>query len=145
MPAPNGNEIRAKAAAVSLDKARAFSGKIPGGAVSFTPARLDNIKSPDEFEQGFVIGLMESTAVGDETKLPPGKYNIYVSKEGGTWKAYAENNGKVVAEAIRVTVEEHSLWDRASPEGRVNPDGWCIYVCWASLFGWCVLATWICF
>lgn len=114
---PTGAEIASAARAVTLDHAVAAGATMFSRPFRFTPARL---KGP--LEEGAVIGVLENGAEGDETGLPPGKYNLYTAKVAGQWKTYAEAGGRIASEAIRTTV---SPTDRAArPAFRTR--GWCI-------------------
>jgi hypothetical protein len=126
--APAGQEIVQKAKTAKLERARATTVEFKRKKIAFTPANLDQVKSQGELEAGQVIGLLETEAVGDETGLPPGNYNVFAAKVGDQWHAYAEAGGVVVKEAVRVRMERATKGPAdLKPEFRA--EGWCI-VCW---------------
>ena len=101
--APNGSEIAAAARGARLDTGNVATATMFGKPFKFTPAQLGTkADKPDDGKDGF-LGVLENGAVGDETGLPPGKYNLYFANVNGQLKGYAEANGQVVKEAIRVT------------------------------------------
>jgi hypothetical protein len=126
-----GKEIREKAKKMKLDKTKVVHGKKNGKRVKFTGAKLEHVKSMKDLERGQVVGLLENELAGDETNLPTGKHNVYLKKVNGEWKAYAESDGKIVAEAARVTVEKRDKKDTGNLNPQFKPDGWCIWsFCW---------------
>lgn len=129
--APTGKEISDKAKATKFDTANATTGVKAGKKVKFTPARMDRNKKIQDLENGEVVGLLETELKGDETPLPPGRYNVFLAKVGNNWRAYAESGGKIVAEGVRVRVEESARPGPTKPEFR--PEGWCF---WLSLGWW---------
>jgi hypothetical protein len=145
--APTGAEIAAKARAVRLDRANAGVGEFQGKRMSFTPALLPQFKSIDDLKAGQVVGLLENGAVGDETGLPPGRYNLFVAEVDGQWRAYAEAGGQIVGEAIRTTIQTDEGAGRpADQASRGKPQfivqGWC----WQQvLWPWPYIAVTICF
>jgi hypothetical protein len=118
---PTGAAIAAAAREAVLDTGNAGTATMFGKPFKFTPIR----SRPDhriDSEKGFVAGVLENGAAGDETGLPPGKYNVFIMRLGGQWKAYLEANGSIVREAVRVT---------ATPGGRngkptFSEKGWCV-------------------
>jgi hypothetical protein len=137
---PSGREIAEKAKGVKLMPERIIQGKKDGKNVKFTSTDLRHFKSPEEVESGQVIGVLETEIEGDESGLPPGKYNLYLKKVGGAWKVYAESGGKVVGQAARVEVKPHG---KASGEvlPRFEPEGWCICFCLVDCWGFCCWAV----
>ena len=83
------------------------------------PARGAAGKRP---EDGVFLGVLENGAAGDETGLPPGRYNLYAAQVGGVWKGYAESNGQIVRQAIRASTTPGT--PGAKPQ--FNERGWCI-------------------
>src|SRR2546425_6426298 len=77
---PSGSEIAKKAPSAVLDSENSTTGEKNGKKVKLTPAKLDQLKNEADLEAGQVIGLLETEAAGDETGLPPGKYNIFAAK-----------------------------------------------------------------
>ncbi len=129
--APTGAEIAQKARAARFDAARAGKGVFEGKPMKLTPAVLNGVGLED-LKAGQVVGLLENGAAGDETGLPPGRYDLFLSYVGQQWHAYAEANGKVVAEAIRTSVTEGS-----APATQFQPKGWCFdIVVYLTPFWW---------
>src|SRR5688572_22637519 len=116
--APTGAEIAAAARAGTLDGANAITATVLGKRFKFTPARVQQRAVP---EAGVFLGVLENGAAGDETGLPPGKYNLFAAQVGGQWKGYAESNGTIAREAIRVRTD---ATPGAKPQFREQ--GWCI-------------------
>jgi len=100
--APPGAEIAARAKAARLDRANATTGEFQGKRIVFTPAVLD---ADADLAAGAVIGVLENDVAGDETGLPAGRYNLYAAQLGDGWHVYAESDGQIVKEALRVKVE----------------------------------------
>jgi hypothetical protein len=95
--------------------------------MAFTPADLSQLKSLDDLKAGQVVGQLENDAAGDETGLPPGKYNLYVARVDGRWRAYAESGGQIVKEAARADVQSSGQ----APTGKkpqFRAQGWCFTV-----------------
>src|SRR5687767_1353421 len=80
--APTGVEIAAAARAGTLDGANAITATLLGKPFKFTPARAQQKALPDA---GVFLGVLENGAAGDETGLPPGKYNLFAAQVGGQW------------------------------------------------------------
>ena len=143
---PSGREIAEKAKSAKLRPDRVIHGQKNGKNVTFTAADLRNLKSPKELESGQVIGVLETETEGDESGLPPGKYNLYLKKMGNEWKVYAESGGTVVGQAARVEVKTHG-----KPASEVvpgfKPEGWClISICLIDCWFFCCLEVgFICF
>jgi hypothetical protein len=148
--APTGKEISEAAKSIRLDNNKTVEGTKNGKKVKFTGVTLPAINSLEEFENGHVIGILENELEGDETKLPPGRHNVHLSCIEGIWRAFAESGGEIRAEAIRVTVEKHHMWEKKGEKPVFKGDGWCIWVClWpvpipGTPFFWCLWSTWIC-
>lgn len=140
---PSGREISDRAKGISLQEDRALHAKREGKNIKFTPADLGHVKSLDEFENGQVMGVLDTEAEGDETGLPPGKYNVFLSNVDGKWQAFAESGGKIAATASRVDINQHKMEERKSPKTTFNPDGWCICICIVSWWWICLYS--ICF
>ena len=85
-----------------------------------------------ELEGGQIIGMLETEAPGDETGLPPGKYNVFAAKVGNDWHVYAESGGKIVVEAVHVRVEKSN--DRTPKKPEFHAEGWCSW--------WWLLPPW---
>ena len=115
---PTGAEIAAAARAATLDAANAGRAMLYGQRFVFTPARVSGSSAA---ESGAYLGVLENGAAGDETGLPPGKYNIFVAKVNTVWKAYAESDGRIVREAIRASASSANAGGRP----RFAETGWC--------------------
>jgi hypothetical protein len=134
--APSGGEIAAAARAGTLDPARATTASLLGKSFRFTPAKLPSTSAKPSEATGFA-GVLENGAAGDETGLPPGRYNIFVANVAGQWKGYAESGGRVVREAIRVT--EGNLSPGSKPQ--FVEKGWCVIIWAVWTDGWYVYTT----
>ncbi len=125
---PNGSEIAAAARTARLDTGNAATAIMFGKPFKFTPAQVEAAAKTDKPDDrnGAFLGVLESGAAGDETGLPPGKYNLYVANLNGQLKGYAEANGQIVKEAIRVSAQEG-----AKGRPQFNEKGWSVrvYVC----------------
>src|SRR5688572_3811635 len=125
---PSGAEIAAAARAGALDPAKAVTATLLGKPFRFTPARGSETV---RVEDGAFLGVLENGAAGDETGLPPGKYNLFATQVGGQWKGYAESNGQIVREAIRAS----STTGSAGTKPYFTERGWCImYMSYAPPF-----------
>ena len=134
--APSGAEIAGAARGVQLDAGSATTKTMFGKPFKFTPSRSAmSDKAADG--KGVFLGVLENGAVGDETGLPPGKYNLYVANVNGQLKTYAEANGKIVREAIRTTQAPASPGPSAP---RFGEKGWYVQVKVCAL-GKCVTVT----
>ncbi|HEU4721891.1 MAG TPA: Ig-like domain-containing protein [Gemmatimonadaceae bacterium] len=117
---PTGAEIALKARTMRLDRANAGLGEFQGKRISFTPAVLD---PRADLAAGQVIGLLENDVEGDETGLPPGRYNVFAVQLPDGWHVYAESGGQIVREALRVTVTARK-GTVAEKKPRIRPVGW---------------------
>ena len=123
---PSGSEIAAAARAARLDTGNVATATMFGKPFKFTPAHVRTKTDPPTEGKGLFLGVLENGAVGDETGLPPGKYNLYFANVNGKPTGYAEANGQIVREAIRAT-------STAAPEGakgrpQFSEKGWSILV-----------------
>jgi len=141
--APNGAEIAAAARAARLDSGNAATATMFGKPFKFTPAQAPvKADKTAEGQAGF-LGVLENGAVGDETGLPPGKYNLFVANVNGQLKGYAEANGQIVKEAIRTTSTPAQAGAKGRPQ--FNEKGWSVnvYTCEAKVrttgewYVWC--------
>lgn len=138
--APNGSEIAAAARAARLDTGNAATATMFGKPFKFTPAQPPAKADKTDGGTGGFLGVLENGAIGDETGLPPGKYNLYFANVNGQLKGYAEANGQIVKEAIRATSTEG-----AKGRSQFNERGWSVnaYVCESRLrysgewYVWC--------
>ena len=94
--------------------------------MKLTPAVLDGV-TPDELKAGQVLGVMENGAAGDETGLPPGRYNLFVAYVDGQWRGYAESGGKIVSPAIRTSIA--NVTPTKTPQFKEK--GWCFLAFWS--------------
>jgi hypothetical protein len=124
--APTGAEIAASARAARLDTANVATATMFGKPFKFTPAQVPTKAEPATEGKGQFVGVLESGAVGDETGLPPGKYNLFVASVNGQVKGYAEANGQIVKEAIRATSTPAAPGAKSRPQ--FNQKGWSVYV-----------------
>jgi hypothetical protein len=145
--APSGSEIADKAARIKLDNRKDINGEKNGKKVRFRGADLSQVKSLDELEAGQVFGVLETELTGEETTLPAGKHNLFVSKVEGQWRVYAEAGGQIVAVAARVSVTEHTPSSREAIRPRFSPEGWCLFeICLIEFWGFCILRIgFVCF
>jgi hypothetical protein len=104
-----GKEIADKAKGAKLNKGREATAKKDGKRVTFTPADLGKLKSEKDLEGGQVVGHLDTELPGDESGLPPGKYNLLLAKEGGKWVVHAESGGQVAGTAKDVKVDKHGV------------------------------------
>ena len=142
---PSGREIAEKAKGMRLLKGEAVKGNKNGKIITFTPADTSHIKSLDDFEEGQIVGVIENEHTGDETDLPPGKHNLFLTNIDGNWNIYAESGGNIVAEAVRVEVDYYKIGDRKPTKVTFNPNGWCFCWCLYRVWFWCILRVCFCF
>jgi hypothetical protein len=124
--APSGAEIAAAARAGRLDHGNAATATLLGKAFKFTPVQATADKSSPEDGKGQFLGVLENGAVGDETGLPAGKYNLFFASVGGQQRCYAEANGQIVGEGLRTTATPAAAGSNARP--RFEEKGWCVAV-----------------
>ena len=130
--APNGAEIAAAARAARLDTGNVATATMFGKPFKFTPAQVPSKADKADEGKGGFLGVLENGAVGDETGLPPGKYNLYVANVNGQLKGYAEANGQIVKEAIRDTSTPAPEGAKGRPQ--FNQKGWTIRVYYCSSY-----------
>jgi hypothetical protein len=93
---PTAAAISAKARGARLDQGKARSASINGKKFNITPADLSTITSLDQLRAGVFLGVLDNEAgASEDVSLPPGRVNLYLSQSGGTWEAYAEQNGRL--------------------------------------------------
>jgi hypothetical protein len=97
-----------------------------GKPFKFTPAQIPAKTDKPGDGKGSFLGVLENGAIGDETGLPAGKYNLYVADVNGQLKGYAEANGQIVKEAIRATSTPASEGAKGRPQ--FIEKGWSIRV-----------------
>ena len=123
---PTGAEIALKARTARFSAANAGVGTFQGKTMKLTPAVLDGV-TPDELKAGQVLGVMENGAAGDETGLPPGRYNLFVAFVDGQWRGYAESEGRIVSPAIRTSIA--NVTPTTTPQFKEK--GWCFLAFWS--------------
>jgi hypothetical protein len=104
---PTGQEIAAVVKRYKMKEKSTF--ELNGKKIHFTAAVIADSMDAS-LKNGFFMGVLENEIAGDETGLPPGRYNLYYTPVCGGCKdgtqqshVYAEANGKIVAEALRVS------------------------------------------
>jgi hypothetical protein len=127
--APSGSEIAAAARAARLDAGNAATATMFGKPFRFTPAQVPARADRPDDGKGEFAGVLENGAAGDETGLPPGKYNLYAANVNGQLRGYAEANGQIVKEAIRATATPASEGAKGRPQ--FIEKGWSVrvYMC----------------
>ena len=122
--APPGTYIAARLKDADLDDGRAVTAKHEGKEITFTPARAT--KNLDEAAQGYVVGILETEIEGGETGLPAGRYTIFAKNVGGEWEAFAEVDGSVAKQALRVTGADVEEGEKVGkPKFEASEGGWC--------------------
>lgn len=138
--APSGRDIAEKAARIKFDARKDIHGEKNGKKVHLRGVDLSHVKSLDELEAGQIIGVLETELGGDETTLPPGKHNLFISKVEGAWRVHAESGGQIVSEAARVSVVEHTPSTREVLRPKFSQEGWCLIdICLLEIWGFCIL------
>jgi uncharacterized protein YjdB len=117
---PTGAEIALKARTARLDRANAGKGEFQGKPITFTPALLP---PRADLASGQIIGVLENDVEGDETGLPPGKYDVFAARLEDGWHVYAASGGEIVREALRVEVVRRP-GQPAEKKPRIRPKGW---------------------
>jgi hypothetical protein len=121
--APAGAYIADRLKDARLDEDRAVTAEHDGKKITFTPARATD--DLDEAAQGHVLGVLETEVDGGETGLPAGRYTIFAKSVGGEWEAFAELDGAVVKQALRVTAADVDESKVAKPSFEPSEGGWC--------------------
>ena len=121
---PSGSEIAAAARAARLDTGNAGTATMFGKPFKFTPVLPATEQDKPLTEDAGFLGVLENGAIGDETGLPPGRYNLYFANVNGQARCYAEANGQIVKEAIRTTVTPAAKGATARPT--FQEKGWCV-------------------
>jgi hypothetical protein len=112
--APTGKEIASEVKNYHLLNQAKKTEVINGKKISVTPAEIiDSTQSQD----GVFLGVLENEIPGVETGLPPGRYNLFFAYVDKKPHIYAESNGKIVKEGLRVSVER--LKDKPNPKDQV--------------------------
>ena len=129
---PNGSEIATAARATRLDTGSAATATMFGKPFKFTPAQLQSKADKPDDGKGDFLGVLENGAVGDETGLPPGKYNLFIANVNGQFKGYAEANGQIVKEAIRASSTPATEGVKGRPQ--FIEKGWSVKVYWCNSY-----------
>lgn len=103
--APTGKEISEQAKKFRLLENKQKTDTINGKKVRFIPAILKDSRD-QTVRSGVLLGVLENEIKGDETGLAPGHYNIYLAQVNKRWHVYAESNGIIRKEAIRVMLKK---------------------------------------
>lgn len=88
---PTGREIAKAAKSLKLRPQDSTSAERDGMRVTLTPTDTSNVKITD-MEKGFVIAVVD---VVDPSGEGNGRYNLFVMKSRGHWRAFRESNGQV--------------------------------------------------
>lgn len=102
---PSGNEVAQKAKSTKFFSEHSTTAKKEGKRVKVIPADLRHVKE-EELEQGQVIGLLETELDEQTTGLPPGQYNLFMTRVDDQWQVLAESAATIVAEAKDVEFEK---------------------------------------
>jgi hypothetical protein len=123
--APAGTYISNRLKDAELDDDRAATAEHEGRKIRLTPARAT--EDPEEAAQGHVIGVLETEVDGSETGLPAGRYTIFAKNVGGEWEAFAEVDGAVAKQALRVSATEvdSDVSKTMKPRFEASEGGWC--------------------
>lgn len=108
-PEITGEEIARRSKALLIID-RPIKRQVGRQTVTFTPASV----TESELENGAIIGRLDTQLKGGKTGLPPGSYHVFVKKARGGWKAYAESNGRIVAQTGDVAVSSTSQMNSAA-------------------------------
>jgi hypothetical protein len=137
---PNGKALAKRAQGAKLRKDKVVTGRKNGKTIRFTVREQKHPLVEDDLEQGTFVGVMETEHEGDETGLPPGKYNLHVALVNGELVGYAEADGVIIKKAARVT---HG-WREAAP-GEDPPlpefreEGFAWLICFAAVIALAVV------
>jgi hypothetical protein len=123
--APPGTYIADRLKDAELDDDRSAKAEHDGKRITFTPARPTS--DHDVAAQGHVLGVLETQIDGGETGLPAGRYTIFAKNVGGEWEAFAEVDGAVVKQALRVTATDADPDESKliTPKFEASEGGWC--------------------
>jgi hypothetical protein len=122
--APPGAYIAERLRDAELDEDRSAKAEQDGKKISFLPARPT--EKLEDAAQGHVLGVLETEMDGGETGLPAGRYTIFAKNVGGEWEAFAEVDGAVVKQALRVTAADAGDESKLmKPRFEASEGGWC--------------------
>ena len=141
---PSARQIAEKAKSVRLLENRAVRGKKDGKSAVFIPADTRKLAREEDYAGGQVLGVLETELEGDETGLPPGRHNLYLCRVGKEWCVFAESEGKITGQALRVEMTKHKIGEHPGKKATFNPEGWCICHCLAWWGPWCIWAICYC-
>ena len=125
---PTGIEIAAQARQTKFDHGKSVDATRAKDNVHirFTPALYESPKKKEDMEAGFIFGQADVAFGKLQTRLQPGKYNIFVAKVNDVWRAYAEFNGDMVLEAKDVKVEEQPSRDISKEMPKIEFGSVCV-------------------
>jgi len=123
---PRGKEIEEKAKKTKLNPSIVAHGNKHGKSLKFSGADLSYLEKAEDLEEGEVIGVLENELAGDETGLPPGKYNLFLTNISGDWHLYAESNAEIIAEATKIKVNKFAAGESKRKEAGFSTEGWCL-------------------
>ena len=116
---PSPEQVLSAMRGVTFDEKAVTTGEIGGKKIRI----IQTTSNSTPIGKGSIVARLETDAAGDETKLPPGNYDIFLMFDG-RWRAFATANGKVVAEAAKVTViDEPFVASKA-----FNAKGWSVSI-----------------
>lgn len=130
---PKASQIASKARAASLVKGNSVTFKQGGNTATFVPIDLRPVATADDLN-GKVIGRLRTDLSKDVTGLPPGTYNVYLSKSGNTWHGYFQSGGYVF-DAAHVEISQASKPTGVDPKPELGPQ-WhiCVYDHWVCYY-----------
>lgn len=94
---PTGGEILAKAKGARLSAANVGVHESRGHRVRYTSVDATTLRDIRDLERGAVIGVFDTDVPNAPNGIPPGRYNVFLSRTGGQWLVQVEANGNVVA------------------------------------------------
>jgi hypothetical protein len=110
-----------------------FMDEKDGKTWTFTFSDSGHIKAVKDLEDGFVFGQLVIETKGEKSKLPAGKYHLFLAKVKGQWHVYAVSGGKVVAETKEVKLEKKRM---ESPTVRLDRNRDNLFVCYKWTYDW---------
>lgn len=121
--APTGKEISEQAKKFRLLENKQKTDTINGKKVRFIPAILKD-STDQTVRSGVLLGVLENEIKGDETGLAPGHYNIYLAQVNKRWHVYAESNGVIRKEAVRVSIRKLDQSEKHETKVEFIKKGW---------------------
>ena len=139
---PTGKEIAEKSKNIKLDKEKTVEKIHEGKKIKFTPAILDHI-SVEDLEHGQIIGILDNE-IKKEGKLPPGKYNLFISKVNDEWQGFVETDNNIGLETSKVTLHRHHWGDYKLKKPTIKFKSVCVRVCLIPSLFYCQLEVEVC-